>query len=192
MVWGIYEKRRIYRKDMKEKMKYFILEQGKQYNRDPQIKGWYGKLDMHFLKQVGAGLKDRMIFEVDVTEFTLFPDILVKPVLMVSADMRDIIIKYERHVFFKEVLFLDSERTKGYTYYIPFLPLVDCFTDATCYSKNKSRVESGVVDSEKLWNRHIVEAEGINGQCIVVSLDLAESILRRGLIGIGLREVNLE
>lgn len=172
-------------------MKYFILKQGKEYNRDPQIKDWYGKLDMHFLKQVGARLKDRMIFEVNVTEFTLFPDILVKPVLMVSADMRDIIFKYEKHVFFREVLFMDSKETKGYTYYVPFLPRVECFTDATCFSKNKSRVEIGVVDIEKLWNRHIVEAEGINGQCIVISLDLAESILRKGLIGIGLQKVSI-
>lgn len=172
-------------------MKYFILEQDKEYNRIPQIKDWYGKLDMHSLKQVGAGLKDKMVFEVNVTEFTIFPDILEKPVFMVSADMRDIIFKYEKQVFFREVFLVDSEGIKGYTYYIPFLSKIDCFTDASCFSKNKSRVETGVVDSEKLWNRHIVEAEGLNGQCIVVSLDFAESILRKGLIGIGLRKVSI-
>lgn len=173
-------------------MKYFILEQDKKYNRVPQIKNWYGKLDMHSLKQVGAGLKDKMVFEVDITEFTLFPDILEIPTFMVSADMRDIIFKYEKQVFFREVLFIDSEGSKGYTYYIPFLPRVDCFTDASCLSKNKRKVESGVINIDKLWNRHIVEAEGINGQCIIVSLDLAESILRKGLIGIGLGKVNIE
>ena len=171
-------------------MKYFILEQGKEYNRNPQIKGWYGKLDMHFLKQVRAGLKDKMIFEVEVTEFTLFPDILEKPVFMVSANMRDVINKYEKQVFFREVFFMDSEGNKGYTYYIPFLPRVDCFINTSSFSKNKRKMETGVIDIEKLWNRHIVEVEEINGRYIVVSLDLAESILRKGLIGIGLREVN--
>ena len=172
-------------------MKYFILEQGKEYNRNPQIKDWYGKLDMHYIKQVGAGLKDKMIFEVDITEFTLFPDILDKPVLMVSAGMRDIISEYEKQVFFREVLFMDAEGTRSYTYYIPFLPIVDCFKEAARVSENKSGMEMGVVNIDKMWGRHIVEAEGTNGQCIVISLDLAESFLRKGLVGIGLREVKI-
>lgn len=192
MVWRVYEECGVYRKDIGKKMKYFILEQGKEYTRNPQIKGWYGKLDIHSLKQVGSGLKDKMIFEVDITESTLFPDILVKPVLMVSAAMRDIIFKYEKKVFFKEVLFMNVEGTQKYTYYIPFLPRVNCFKDVTCFHKNMNKKETCIVDISKMWNRHIVEAEGNDEQCIVISLDLAESILRKGLIGIGLREVSIE
>ncbi len=170
-------------------MRYFILEQGEEYNRNPNIKGWYGKLDQHHIKQMHARLKDKMIFEVDITEFTLFPDILDKPVLMVSADMKDIIFKYEKQVFFREVLFIDTEGTQRYTYYIPFLPRVDCFTEDACASRNKDGMKNGVVNVDKMWNRHIVEAKATNEQCIVISLDLAESFLRKGLIGIGLREV---
>lgn len=171
-------------------MKYFILGQGKEYNRNPQIKEWYGKLDIHSLRQIGSRLKDKMIFEVETAESTLFPDILEKPILMVSAAMRDIILIYEKQVFFREVLFINAEGTQRYTYYIPFLPRIACFKDATCCYKNKNKMETGVIDIDKMWNRHIVEVEGSNEQCIVISLDLAESFLRKGLIGIGLREVN--
>lgn len=171
-------------------MRYFILGQGKEYNSDPYIKGWYGKLDMHHIKQVGADLKDKMIFKVDITEFTLFPDILDKPVLMVSTEMRDIISKYEKQVFYREVLFMDEEGTQRYTYYIPFLPIVKCFDENVCVSKNKRGMDGRLLNIDKMWNRHIVEAEENNEQCIVISLDLAESFLRKGLIGIGLREIN--
>lgn len=172
-------------------MKYFILEQGKEYDRNPQIKGWYGKLDRHYLARMGENLKDKMIFDVSVTDNTIFPDIMKNPILMISAKMKDIIYMYEKHIFFKEIFLNNLDNNYGYVYYIPYLPPVNCFTNKSRFSKDKSYVEIGVVDSKKLWNRHIVEAEGINGQCVVISLDLAESMLRNGLIGIGLREIEM-
>ncbi len=52
---------------------------------------------------MGENLKDKMIFDVSVTDNTIFPDIMKNPILMISAKMRDIIYMYEKHIFFKEI-----------------------------------------------------------------------------------------
>lgn len=170
-------------------MKYFILEQGKEYDRNPQIKEWYGRLDLPNLRRKGFHTKERLMFDITTSEFTFMGDIMVNPCLMISEALRDIMFLYEKHIIFKEVFFMDNEKEKGYVYYIPFIPTADCLMPSSILTADKRKLETGVVSAEKLWNRHIVEAEGLMGQCVLVSLDLAESILRKGLLGIGLREV---
>jgi len=167
-------------------MKYFILEQGKGYDRNPLLKEWYGKIDLHSLRLKSMDPRQRLMFHVSATENTFYPDIMMDPIFMVSETVRDVIVIYGRQVSFKEVFLLDPERDEGHIYYIPFLPKVDCLE---CRKDGTGkRAKEYIIDEEKLWNRHIVEADMHDRQCIIVSLDLAESVLRKGVTGIGLRE----
>ena len=100
-------------------MKYFILEQGKGYDRNPSLKGWHGKIDWHSLKSDGQAVGKRFMFQVSATEHTFYPDIMMHPVFMVSEAVRDIIAIYVNRVMFSEVFLLDSERDEGHIYYIP-------------------------------------------------------------------------
>ena len=167
-------------------MKYFILEQGNGYDRNPVLKEWYGKIDLHSLRLKATDPRQRLMFHVSATENTFYPDIMMDPVFMVSEAVRDVIAIYGRQVSFKEVFLLDPERDEGHIYYIPFLPVADCLESRKDSVGKKDREYA--VDEEKLWNRHIVMADMPERQCIIVSLDFAESVLRKGMTGIGLRE----
>lgn len=167
-------------------MKYFILEQGDAYDRNPDIKDWYGKIDLHSLRLKATESGQRFMFRVSATENTFYPDIMMSPVFMVSGAVRNVIEMYGKRVFYKEVFLLNQERNDGHIYYIPFLPVVDCLECRE--SMRGERKREYAVDEKKLWNRSIVEADIRDRQYIVVSLDFAESLLRRGLTGIGLRE----
>lgn len=167
-------------------MKHFILEQGNGYNRNPAIKEWYGKMDLRSLRLKAVDPKQRFMFHVTATENTFYPDIMMEPVFMVSEAARDIMAIYVKQAFYKEVFLLDPEKDEGHVYYIPFLPVIDCLECREGMKGEKNR--EYVVDGEKIQNRDIVEADMQDRQYIIVSLDFAESVLRRGLTGIGLKE----
>lgn len=170
-------------------MKYFIMCQGKVYNRLPDIKGWYGKLDRHSIQQKGINSDERFMFYINVTDQTVMPDVMWDPVMMVSETMREAMDMYEKRIIYKELFLLDAAKNRGYLYYLPFLPVVRCFlkTDGSMITKDK--IKSGVIDLGRLWNRHIIEAEEVDFQCVVVSLDFAESVLRKGITGFDLIEM---
>lgn len=171
-------------------MKYFILEQGKGYDRNPDIKEWYGKIDLHTLRLKAIDSKQPFMFRVSATENTFYPDIMMFPVFMVSESVREVIAIYGKQVLFKEVFLLDPERNEGHTYYIPFLPVVDCLECREGIKGKQTR--EYMLGEEKLRNWNIVEADIQGRQCIIVSLDFAESVLRRGLTGIGLKEIDFK
>jgi len=171
-------------------MKYFILKQEEVYKRNPRIREWYGKLDIHSLRMNMAESKEKFMFYIDVNEYTFFPDIMMNPTLMVTEPVKKIIYMYEKHIIFKEIYLLEPVSNKGYVYYIPILPATDCHVDTDTDSLHK-RDKCCAVEESKVWDRHIMEAESEKGQCIIVSLDLAESMLRNGMTGIELMELQI-
>ncbi|MDR2889264.1 MAG: hypothetical protein LBV33_05425 [Lachnospiraceae bacterium] len=170
-------------------MKYFILEQAEDYQRGPTIREWYGKLDAQHLEMAPMSAENRMVFNIEVDEFTIFPDIITFPCLMVSEEMHQILLRYDSRIPYRDVFFLESEKMIGKIYFIPFLPEMDCLTEDSILSPDRSRVEKGVVDTQKFWDRPIIEVSGVTNQCVAINLDLAEALIGEGMIGIGLREL---
>lgn len=173
-------------------MKYFILEQGEAYRQGPTIKGWYGKLDDQHLKLEQSTADNRMVFDIEADEFTLFPDLITFPCLMVSEAMKQIILRYDSRIPFRDVFFMHAEKMIGAIYFIPFLPKIDCLTADTVLSADRSRIEVGVVNADMFWERSLIEADGLTGQGVIINLELAEALIRQGMIGIGLRELKCE
>ena len=168
-------------------MKYFMLRQGDGYDRNPIVKNWYGKIDMHSLRRRGMDSEQRNMFYVSATDNTIYPDMIMDPVFMVSEAMRNVIAMYEKQAVYREVFFLDPVKGDGHIYYIPFLPVVDCIHKCSMRDRKKIRLDE--IGKEKLQNYNIAEADIPDRQCVIVSLDFAESVLRKELTGIGLKEI---
>lgn len=107
---------------------------------------------------------------------------------MVSKKVKDIIMLYDPFIRFERIIFFSKERSKSAAYYFPFLEEIDCLLEGSEFNKAKSEVKHARVEKEKLAGKSIIRIGGLNGTCILISMDLANSILRRDAVGIGLRE----
>jgi len=115
-------------------------------------------------------LPDSMVIPIDMKENCVFPDILLRPYPMVSEMIMDVMRMYRVEPFFRKVL-LSVRNSDEYKQY--FLLYVDektisLFRDFEIRRKPDTK----------------------NGLNCIISLDFAESILRRGAQGIVLSEID--
>lgn len=129
-------------------------------NPIPRVTGWQGKLDVRKLnrrdyRSIPAHLPLKMETGMD----TIYPDILIDSVLMVSEEAMEVIRLYDRTMPFLSVVLSDSAREKSAAYYCPVLE----------------------EDGEILYR-----TERPGGSEIWICEELAESLLERGAVGMEL------
>ena len=167
-------------------MKYFKLTVDKHYTPPIPI-GWYGILDRKTLEKKRAyQMPKHMLFYVESHMQMVFTDVVTFPCFMVSKMIRDVIEKYDPFVRFARVILYDRERKNSMPYYIPFLSSVQT---AGGDDVGKETVAEDAIPDSELRNHVIAELKTSDKACVVIRLDLAESILRRGAVGVGLEEL---
>lgn len=112
-------------------------------------------------------LPDSVIIPIDMKEHAVFPDIFLKPYPMVSEIVMDVMRMYRVEPFFRRVI-LSARNRDEYKQY--FLLYVDEKTIP-------------------LFRDFEIKRTSKNELTCIISLDFAESILRRGTRGIVLSEI---
>ena len=118
----------------------------------------------------------------------VYTDVLTYPCFMVSGMVRDVIRKYDASIYFQRIVLYDGERKKSGAYYIPYLENVDCVRSDDLRLIHMRQI---IVYRGDMAERVIAKTEKENCQHIIVRMDLVESILRRGAVGIGLQEIRM-
>lgn len=171
-------------------MDYFILEVHPNYT-PPNIQKWNGKLDTKTLKEKQYDLlSEHLMFLVSKDMQMIFTDLITFPCFMVSKEGMEVIRLYEPFLVFAKVILFDEEKKKSKVYYIPFLEEVDCLTENSRFNLDRSVIHYAQVDGTKIKERTIVQIGNVNRTHILIRLDLAESLLRRNFIGMGLVETD--
>lgn len=173
-------------------MKYFILMMEKSCLYVPKLK------DMRLYKDLtdamyseGAFMKlpQRLITRVTTSEQTLWADVLVSPVFLISKKVLDLVKMYGDTCYCKAVILLDQENAKSKEYYIPKFEQV------------KGNIVLGKIEGSESFNIALDSDSKINKWSnifqirlkkelyTVINLDFAESLLRRDLEGVGLKEI---
>lgn len=170
-------------------MKYFIVEVNENYVA-PMPKDCFGIIDRKTLSREKMYQMPRhLLFTVEGHMQMVFTDVLTFPCFMVSGMVRDVIRKYDPFVWFLRVILLDKERKRSMAYYIPYL---DKARYEEMRDEDKKNVRHILVEGKAADERTIVEIEDGHNSHVIMRMDLVESILRRGAIGIGLREVQIK
>lgn len=134
----------------------------------PQIINWYGKLDVRKLnRQDYRDIPRRLLLEMRTGRDTVYPDIMVEPVLMVSGEAMEIIKLYDSRMPFIFVALFDTQKEESRSYYCPVLAEDNFYQEEVLY-----RVK---------WP---------NGYEIMICEELVESLLSRGAVGLELRADN--
>ena len=173
-------------------MRYFFITQdvdlpGTIQYRDFDITG--GR--QLFLKSDSGRLHDATPLYLAGTGKEARPDFLQRPVLMFSQRLKEILYAYEPELIFKEVILIHKESSLQYYYLHTLMEPLDVLSDKTEYYPNRT-VKKLVLDQKKIGRHHLFLPEGSQRKDPVVSLALAESLLRRRVTGICFEEVDAE
>ncbi len=174
-------------------MKYFLLQTDTRLNTLPEIFEWFQRIDRRNIR-MGKSYKidDRQLFFIKSNSNTFFPDVLSFPFFMVSEKMMQVIMLYEPKTIFKEIVLLDSRYAKSHIYYIPVLEYLDCLSDNSILTRDKSTILNAVINVDKVGDQSIFYIAGVGNLYTVARLDIVESFLRRGVKAIDLCEATIE
>lgn len=171
-------------------IKYFQVEVNENYTA-PQPIGWYGKIDRKSLQGKKAyQMPKHLLFKVEQHMQMVFTDIIMFPCFMASGMVRGVIEQYASDVSFARAILFDKEKRKSMAYYIPFLERIEPAEGEAVEHEHKE-LKKIFVDEGRLGNRVIAETADGDKACVIMRMDLVESILRRGAVGIGIKEVEV-
>ena len=121
------------------------------------------------------------------------PDVLQRPLLLVKENVKDILQMYDEHIKGKPIKVFASEREieVAPTYWLLNYEEVDCLSkDVTVYPNGE--LKEIILDKSKIQNRDVFRVKGTQENIIIVSLAVAESMLRRQVYGVDFERVKTE
>lgn len=173
-------------------MKYFLLETDKKISQLPQIVQLHDKIDVRDIHRESAyKIAHRQLLTVKGDTDTFYPDIISTPVFLLSQGAKRVVEMYEPRTVWREAVLLDRKNEKVSQYFLPIFEEVDCLAENAVFNLNHSLLKEIVLDGKKLRGHAIFRIAGVEKAYIVGNLDVVESMLKRGLRGIGLTELQV-
>lgn len=118
-----------------------------------------------------------------------FPDILIEPFLMVSEEVADVVEMYTPRTIFKTIYLLETESEIHATYFMPFVEEIECLSEQTKRSRGRTDLLDIVLCKAAVADKPIFRIAGFTHAYLIVRLDAIESMLRRGIRGITVKEL---
>lgn len=144
-----------------------------------------------FAKEESGRLNDTVILYLVGNGQEARWDFLQRPVTMFSEQYKEILDAYEPGLIFKSVTLIHKENGLQFRYVHTLMDQVDAIGNRTEYYPNGT-IKKLVLDSGKAGRHHMFLLKGCQRTDPIVSLALAESILRRKPIGVCFEEVEVE
>lgn len=173
-------------------MRYFLLEQDRGYTDIPRPVNWFDVLAPGKVMESLKTLPERENFRVEAGEETVFLDLLTDPMVMVSEKVKECIELYEPNMPFKEIVLISRKRGMSKRYFVPFFTELDCLAKETVFTNWEYDLIKAVLDGQRLKDKAIFTVKGPQKLNIVIRLDAAESLLRRSVKGLMLKEVEVK
>lgn len=175
-------------------MEYFKLTDTPELEHAPKLKNWYGRFDVRDITLASyTKLPNREMFFVEEEMGMQFTDIILFPFLLISHQVNAVIKMYREVCFTKEIVLFDQRNERAEIYYLPVFDETDQIRLATCRYEDGvcvSRIGQSGMNAAEV-KKHIFWVKEGDKRHTILSLDLAESLIRRGITGLGLEEVRL-
>ncbi len=172
-------------------MEYFLIETDEK-NRIPYNINKNHVIDSRMLTREKTGrLGMWNIVEMDLPMEVFFPDLICRPFIMVSDIILKTMLMYHPEIPYCGIKLWHKESGTNVSYFIPFLDEIDCLSEQSQYNLMGNRVVKPVLDKDKIVDKAVFRIHGYDKKCIVGRLDFVESVLRRGMSGIRMREAEV-
>lgn len=119
------------------------------------------------------------------------PDYIQFPVHMVSDTVKKVLDMYEDDMVFRSIVLTSKENDTLRVYHHLLLERLDVFSEQTEFYPNGS-IKRLVLDAKKIGEHKVFMLNDKRFTNPYVSLEVVESLLRRGVIGIIWKEVEVE
>lgn len=173
-------------------MKYFWLFMDKR-NQIPYGINVNRALDIRYANRENAyKIPDCCVVDMKTPREVFFPNILTEPILMVCRKVAGVIEMYEPDTAFKTIYLLEYGSGIHRTYFMPFLEEVECLSEKTVRSRGGTELMQIVLRPEAVADKAVFRIQGFTHPYLIGRMDFVESILRRDVRGIRLREVEVE
>lgn len=175
-------------------MKYFEVQDTPELKYAPQLKNWYGTFDVRDIRlETFPKLPDMQMFLLESSENTVFTDIILFPFLLISPMVLEVIKLYHECCFFRNVILLNPFNQESKLYYLPVFSEI---SNIQLYKKkydNGNNITDMVIPQKEAISpdNNIFWVRDSKKRHIILSMDIAESLIRRGVTGLGLCEVEL-
>lgn len=174
-------------------MRYYLMEEDKLYTRVPRMKDLHKYIDVRDIEQGNYyKIPKRFLLRLEEEKDINFIDIIVNPIFIVVASIKNLFQMFEPNLSFKEVILLEQVYSKMETYYFPTLELIDCLSSQSIYNLDHSELKKIVLREDLIKDKSIFAIKGIRKRYIIARLDVVEAMLRRDAMGFRLTEVELE
>ncbi len=172
-------------------MKYFLIETDEK-NRIPYNINKNRAIDLRLLTKEDI---DRLsmwnVVEMELPMEVFFPDLICSPFVMVSDTIMKTILMYHPDILYRGIKLWHKESGTNASYFISILDEIECLSEETQYNSVGNRIEKPILSQKKIGEAAVFKISGYDKKCIVGRLDFVESILRRGIRGIRLKEVEI-
>ena len=155
----------------------------------PMPMGWYGKIDRKSWREKKSyQMPKYLMFQTEEHMQMIFTDIIVFPCFMVSKLVQDVIGLYNPAMRYVRIILYDKLRKRSMAYYMPFMKTIESVKRS---DENKYGGDSIYLEHKKIADEVIIEVTNKGKTHIAMRMDVLESILRRGAIGLGIKEIQL-
>lgn len=166
-------------------MDYFWIRQDKRYRHIPAIQEFYSTFKRKdFVEENAIRIPEKNVVFTNSPVALDYVDILDEQMFAVSQPVRDIFRMYEPSMEFKDFCLLNNTLNDYKRYFTPVLVSIPCVKD---YFKNIP-----VLIKERVIESSILRVQDAKEEMVIIRLDVAESLLRRGIRKYELYQIKLD
>lgn len=169
-------------------MKYYIMSQDKRISNGIAFKEISTSETFEVGEEFRGKIKKNLVLHMKDTGHTAYAEMLETPFIMVSENLCKVIQMYDEESEFTNILLASQMGKPALDYKVALIERMDCLHENTEFYKDHS-VKKLILDKQKIGDRQIFKIKGISPHYVVVSMNIAESILRRSIYGVRLEEI---
>lgn len=131
--------------------------------------------------------------DVSTTEESFTADVIDAPYFLISLRFFEVAQMFEKSLHYKRLRLRNLEKEIARLYLLPTIEHVDCLSEQCEYTNNGAIISKLVLEREKVryWDIFKIPDTRVPNGAVVISLELAESLLRRGIHHFKLQELDL-
>lgn len=172
-------------------MRYFELRQAKYIHNPIKIQlARKGQFKYNMTKEQFEALKDVTVGYYDYDERVEMPDVLEGDTIFVSNELKKVFTMYDDSISYKGLQVYPFGMVENVVplYWCFYMNSVECLHESVKIYPNGD-IEEVILDRSKIPQLDIFKVESTATHRIIVTLAVAESILRRKMYGVSLKEV---
>ncbi len=128
-------------------------------------------------------VREHTVLYTEATDHSSYPDVLEEPLYMVSQKVREVLEMYDETAIYRKVSMVNESQKRRDEYNVLLVDRIDCLHSETEFYPDQS-IRRLVLDKHKIEDCALFKVKGIGPAYMMVSLDIAESLLRRDCYGI--------